>query len=73
MWAMKFRGLNIRKWWLTPEKHTNEFLAIVRYQLLSTHHFNVDLRLGWLTVLSSVYIVEQELAFLIMMGEERTE
>ena len=53
--------------------YENKSLATIRYQLFSTHHFNVDLRLGWLTVLSSVYIVEQELAFLIMMGEERTE
>ena len=30
---------------------------------------SVDLRLGNDTVLSSVYIVEQELAFLIITGE----
>lgn len=48
----------------TPTLHTTPPLTS------HTHHLREDLRLGWLTVLSSVKMVEQELAFLISTGEE---
>lgn len=35
----------------------------------NTYHFKVDLRFGKLTVLSSMYIVEHELALVMANGE----
>ena len=39
----------------------------------SFHHLMVLLRLGWLTVLSSMNIVEQELNFLVKVPGETCE
>lgn len=55
-------------------KWKEQRISLQRYSVPPlTNHLREDLRLGWLTVLSSVYMVEQELAFLISTGEDFTE
>lgn len=49
----------------TPRKSPTTLTMSLKPLLMSPYHFIVLLRLGWLTVLSSINIVEQELYFFV--------